>query len=76
MARGKLFSEFECDVIRVGLVSRHTYAQIARFLGRTPAGVAQMAKRMERAGTLGNMPFDFVRDDVAEQIAGAVAHNG
>lgn len=71
MARGKLFSEFECDVIRIGLVSRHSYAQIARFLGRTPAGVAQMAKRMERAGTLENMPFGFVRDDLADKITGA-----
>lgn len=67
MARARFFTDFERDVIRVGLYHGRKAPEIARFLGRTPVGVYQQIKAMRAAGTLENLPFGFVADDLAKE---------
>lgn len=68
MARGKLITDFERDVIRIGISRGATYGQIAKFLGRTKPAVFNQAKAMREAGTLDNLPFCFVATEIGRQI--------
>lgn len=60
MARGKYFSADELDVIRLGVKWGHSVQRMADYLGRTRMGVFNQIKKMEAAGTLENVPFDFM----------------
>jgi IS30 family transposase len=71
MARGKWITEFERDCIRIGVYYGASGAAIARFLGRTKGGVRNHIERMRDEGTLGNLPLDFVKEEIGRHI---IAH--
>lgn len=68
MARGKFITDFERDMIRIGHSEGIGDATIARALRRTPASVGQQIKKMRAAGTLDDLPFVFVVEEIAEFI--------
>ncbi len=68
MARGKYITKFEAEIIRIGLDRGFKAPQIARYLGRTKQAVYNHIEKMESDGTLENMPFDFVADEIARAI--------
>lgn len=68
MARGKYFTDFERDLIRVGVKLGKNAAEIARAMGRTDTGVRNQIKAMQDAGTIGNLPFEVVQDRDTEAL--------
>lgn len=71
MARGKYFTDFERDLIRVGVKMGKNAAQIARAMGRTDTGVRNQIKAMQDAGTIENLPFPIVAERDAEGLTDA-----
>ena len=71
MARGKFISEFERDVIRIGVDAGYKAPQIARFLGRTKVVVYRHIEEMTESGTIGNLPLAFVSSEIAGAIGRA-----
>lgn len=69
MARGKYFTDFERDLIRVGVKMGKNASQIARAMGRTDTGVRNQIKAMQDAGTLQNLPFGIIAERDAEIFA-------
>ncbi len=70
MARGKLISEFERDVIRIGHSRGMFPLEISKFLGRTRVAVHVQIEKMKEDGTIDNVPLSFVADEIAEAIRG------
>lgn len=70
MARAKLIRDFEKDVIRVGHANGQSGATIARVLGRTRQGVSLQIKAMREEGTLDNLPFEFIANEIAGDFDG------
>lgn len=68
MARGKFISDFERDVIRIGISRDLKAPQIARFLGRSKVAVYQQISAMEAEGTMENTVLDFVSEEIAQAI--------
>ena len=68
MARGKYVSDFEKDVMRIGVVRGKNITEIADYLGRTKMCVSIHVRKMRAAGTLENLPFGFLADDIAGDI--------
>jgi len=62
MAKGKLITEFEKDVIRMAVALGHKDREIAEFMGRSRPVVAIWRGRMEKDGTIHDLPFEFVAD--------------
>ncbi len=48
-------TSFECDYIRYGKLKGWSDAKIAQDLGRSKQGINTARKRMERAGTIGQL---------------------
>lgn len=68
MSRGKYITKFEAEIIRIGVDRGFKAPQIARFLGRTKQAVYSYIEKMNADGTLDDLPFDFVADEIAEAI--------
>jgi hypothetical protein len=68
MARAKFISDFERDVIRIGVSRGVNAPQIARFLGRTKVAVYQQIAAMDAAGALESGVLPFVADEIANAI--------
>jgi hypothetical protein len=68
MAKGKYITDFERDVIRCGVSFGCNAPQIAVFLGRNRMAVYNQISAMRQAGTLEELPGDFL----AAQIGGAI----
>lgn len=68
MAHGKFISEFERDVIRIGIAHGLSVPQIAKFLHRNRVAIHNHKKAMEDAGTIDRLPFGFVCDEIANAI--------
>lgn len=68
MARGAYITEFEREIIRIGHARGLTGGQIAKYLRRERTGIYRIIKEMEDDGTLANVPFDFICDDVEAAI--------
>lgn len=64
MAKAKYISGFELDVIRIGVKKGHSAREIGNFLGRTRMTIHNHITKMRAAGTLENLPFNFVQDEV------------
>jgi IS30 family transposase len=64
MARARFFTEFERDLIRVGVAMGKTPPQIAEALNRTPQGVRVQVRAMRECGTLGNLPLPFTFEEI------------
>lgn len=63
--RGANFSDFELDVIRVGLSLGKNQAQIAWFLNRSEMAVSRRVKVMREEGTLDELPWSHIAGRVA-----------
>jgi len=70
MAKAKYISDFELDVIRIGVSQGHQGVAIAKYLGRSKQSVYGKIAEMKAAGTLENMPFDFVTSTIAVDLNG------
>ncbi|WP_323006779.1 helix-turn-helix domain-containing protein [Pseudorhodobacter sp.] len=68
MAKAKYISDFERDVIRIGVSRGIKAPAIARFLGRQKMAVYNHIAAMEADGTIGNVPLAFVADEIARAI--------
>lgn len=68
MARGRLITDFERDCIRIGHSRGVSNTAISKFLGRTLPVIGLQIKAMREAGTLTDVPFDFVADEVAKAM--------
>ncbi|PIE10519.1 MAG: hypothetical protein CSA72_08410 [Rhodobacterales bacterium] len=68
MAKASFFRGVELDVIRVGVARGRTYQEIADYLGRSRNGVFQQKRKMEEAGTLSDLPFEFLADRLDEDM--------
>jgi len=68
MARAKYFTDFERDLIRVGVKLGKNAAEIARAMGRTDTGVRNQIKAMQAAGTLENLPFEVIQERDAQGL--------
>lgn len=68
MARAKYFSDFERDLIRVGVKLGKNAAEIARAMGRTDTGVRNQIKAMEASGTLENLSFEVTQERNAKGL--------
>jgi hypothetical protein len=71
MAKSKFITDDEKDLIRIGVALGNSDADIARFIGRKRPTVTVWRHKMIKDGTIGNLPFDFVVDDVSEKMAAA-----
>jgi hypothetical protein len=72
MAHGKYITAFERDVIRIGVAHGCSLPEIARFLHRNRVAIYNHKRAMEAEGTLGDLPFGFV----CQEIAGAIKAKG
>lgn len=68
MARGKFITDFEKDVIRIGISRGIAKATIARALKRRKSAIGQQVQRMADENTLDNLPMVFVVDEIAQWI--------
>ena len=68
MARAKYITDFEKDVIRIGVANGIKAPAIARFLGRKKMAIYRHIELLEQDGTLGNVPMEFVADEIAAAI--------
>ena len=68
MARGKHFSEYERELIRIGIERGFNSVQIARALERTPQGVRRQINLMRAADRLAVSVFGVVADADAERV--------
>lgn len=68
MAKGKYISDFERDVIRIGLAQGLKAPQIARFLKRGKMAVYNHIKAMETEGTLTTLPMCFIANEIGKAI--------
>lgn len=66
MARAKFITDFEAEIIRIGHNRGFKAPTIARYLGRNKVTVYNHIHKMKEAGTLDNMPFDFVAEEIAK----------
>ena len=57
MSKVKNFTPFEQDFVRLMVHRGYSDAQIASLLNRTKIGIYQLRKRLERAGTLAQLPL-------------------
>lgn len=55
--RGTNFSDFELDIIRLGISLGRNQAQIAWFLGRSEMAVSRRVRAMREDGTLDELPW-------------------
>ena len=62
MAKCKLITDFEKDVIRMAVAMGHKDREIAEFMGRSRPVVATWRAKMEKDGTIHDLPFEFVAD--------------
>ncbi|MBO6603843.1 MAG: helix-turn-helix domain-containing protein [Roseicyclus sp.] len=69
MAKGRYITDFEKMVIRVGVANGHSDADIARFMNRSRPLVTVWRTKMEKDGSIADLPFGFVADDVAGELA-------
>tara|TARA_R110002073_G_scaffold46499_2_gene126859 strand:+ start:6333 stop:6560 length:228 start_codon:yes stop_codon:yes gene_type:complete len=65
MARAKYITEFEKDVIRIGVANGFSAPAISRFLGRQKMAIYRHIEILRDDGTLGNVPLEFVADEIA-----------
>lgn len=75
MAKGPYITDFERDVIRIGIAAGIKAPKIALFLGRNKMGIYNQIKKMESDGTLQNVPLAFVCDEIAAAIRAKGATN-
>jgi hypothetical protein len=68
MARGKLFSEYERELIRIGIERGFNSVQIARAIERTPQGVRRQINVMRAADRLAVSVFQAVADADAARV--------
>ena len=69
MAKAKYISEFERDVMRIGVSKGLKSPQIARFLKRGKMVVYNHIKAMREDGTIDDLPLCFISDEIAESIS-------
>lgn len=75
MARGKFISDFEREVIRIGVSDGIKAPQIGRFLGRTKVAIYQQIEAMTAAGKMEPTTLPFVADEIAATIKAKGAGN-
>lgn len=68
MGHGKSITEFEREIIRIGISGGCNGAQIARYLGRNKQAVYNHIEGMKRDGTINNLPFALVATEILEAI--------
>ena len=68
MARAKYITEFEKDVIRIGVANGFSAPAIARFLGRQKMAIYRHIELLREEGTLKNVPLEFVASEIANAI--------
>lgn len=68
MAKARYISDFELDIIRIGVTKGVSKIKIAKFIGRSKQVVYNHADRMIKDGTIGDMPLAFVVDEIAAAI--------
>lgn len=71
MAKRKYISDFERDVIRIGHANGVSCTQIAKFCGRNRVTIWNHIRAMTDDGTITQLPFGFVVDEVAEAMRNA-----
>ena len=57
MAKAKNFTPFEQDFVRLMVYRGYSDQEIANQLNRTKIGIYQLRKRLERTGTLTQLPL-------------------
>lgn len=70
MARGKYFTEYERELIRIGTARGLNPSRIAKAIGRTPQGVRKQVQRMQERGAMAVSVFAVVADADAEEVFG------
>ena len=68
MAKARYISDFERDVIRIGIDAGIKAPKIALFLGRGKMVIYNQIKKMEAEGTIQNKPMGFVCEEIAAAI--------
>lgn len=68
MARGRYFTEYEKEIIRIGVAYDVPATLVAAYLGRTDRGVRAQIQRMRDADMLGGVPFELIAKPVAEAM--------
>lgn len=68
MARAKYITNFELDIIRIGVANGFKAPAIARFLGRQKVAVYRHIEILRKSGTLHDVPFEFVANEIAKAI--------
>lgn len=68
MARASYLSDFERTVIRAGHARGLTSIVIGKYLGRTDVTVRKHIGLMRTDGTITDLPFDFIVDDLCKAM--------
>lgn len=76
MAHGKFITDFERDVIRIGVAHGISVPKIAIFLRRNRVAIHNHKKAMEEAGTLDDLPLGCVAEEIANAIRAKARANG
>lgn len=76
MARAKLISDFEREVIRIGVDGGFNSSQIARYIGRERSTVHKQIEAMTKADLMGSLPWPFMCEQICAAIRQNEASNG
>ena len=68
MAKAKYITDFERDVIRIGVDRGIKAPAIARFLHRQKMAIYNHIAAMEQDGTIGDVMLEAVADEIAAAI--------
>lgn len=75
MARGKYISDFEREIIKIGVHHGYKAPAIARYLGREKMTVYNHIKAMQAKGMMGGLPFDFLQEQICKGIDASEAEH-
>lgn len=68
MAKAKYINEIEREAIRIGLSIKLNAPAIAHYLGRNKQTVYNEIEKLEKDGTIGNMPMPFLVEAIGRDM--------
>jgi hypothetical protein len=71
MSRGKYFTVFEHEIIKVCVARNVPIPKVAIFLNRNRSAIYKQIEKMKRDGTIDALPFEVVCDFMERQVRAA-----
>lgn len=68
MAKAKLISDFEREIIRIGVDGGFNASQISRYIGRERSTVHKQIEAMTKAEIMGALPRPFICEQICTDI--------